>query len=165
MKLHIRKHKYGFNYTPLMVAKEVLGSCTLAFTTTTLNVSWLLAWVNAFLREQLQFNFTEHTHTHKQYSYMTLIGVHEMHGRVHPNECHVTDLLAVDLCSSLAYFMTTHPLLVASKLPIKALVAKQLQTHTHACTHTRARAHTHTHIHTRTHTHLTHFYSMSLRLS
>ena len=52
-------------------------------------------------------------------SYMTLIGVHEMHGRVHPNQCHVTDLLVVDLCSLLAYFMTTHPLPVASKLPIK----------------------------------------------
>ena len=58
---------------------------------------------------------------------MTVIGVHEMHGRVHP-KCHVTDLLVVDLRSSLAYFTMTHPLLVASKLPIKTLVARQLPT-------------------------------------
>ena len=30
-------------------------------------------------------------------SYMTLIGVHEMHGRMHPNQGHVTILFAVDL--------------------------------------------------------------------
>ena len=42
-----------------------------------------------------------------------------MHGRVHPNYCHVTDLLVVDLRLSLAYFMMTHPLPVASKLPIE----------------------------------------------
>ena len=36
---------------------------------------------------------------------------------------YVTDLLVVDLCSSLAYFMMTHPLPVAGKSPIKALVA------------------------------------------
>ena len=41
---------------------------------------------------------------------------------------YVTDLLVVDLCSSLAYFMMTHPLPVASKLPIKTLVARQLPT-------------------------------------
>ena len=38
---------------------------------------------------------------------MTLIGVHEMHGRVYTSQLmsyHVTDLLVVvDLCSSLAY--------------------------------------------------------------
>ena len=48
-----------------------------------------------------------HTHTHTHNSYMTFIGVHEMHGRVHSNLCHVTDLLVVDLCSSLAYSMMT----------------------------------------------------------
>ena len=46
---------------------------------------------------------------------MTLTGVHEMHGRV-------------DLCSSLAYFVMTHPLPEACKLPIKTLVARQLPT-------------------------------------
>ena len=35
--------------------------------------------------------------------------------------------LVVDLCSSLAYFLMTHPLFVASKLPIKTLAT----THTH----------------------------------
>ena len=50
-----------------------------------------------------------HTNTRTHSSYMTLIGVHEMHGRVcHVTTmcacicvCHVTDLLVVDLCSSL----------------------------------------------------------------
>ena len=48
----------------------------------------------------------------------------------------------VDLRSSLGYFMMTHPLPIAGKLPIKTLVARQLPTNT--CTHT----HTHTHTHT-----------------
>ena len=50
---------------------------------------------------------------------------------MHPNYWQVTIilfLLVVDLCSSLAYFMMTQPLPIASKLPIKALVAKQLPT-------------------------------------
>ena len=38
---------------------------------------------------------------------------------MHPNYCQITILLVVNLCSSLAYFMMTHPLPVASKLPIK----------------------------------------------
>ena len=62
---------------------------------------------------------------------MTVIGVHEMHGRMHPNYCQITILLVVDLCSSLAYFMMTHPLPIAGKMPIKTLVAKQLPTNTH----------------------------------
>ena len=60
-------------------------------------------------------------------SYLPVIGVHEMHGRMHPNYWKITILLVVDLCSSLAYFMT-QPLPIASKLPIKTLVAKQLPT-------------------------------------
>ena len=71
-----------------------------------------------------------HTHTHVHSSYMTLIGVHEIHGRVHPKH-HVTDMLVIDLhSSSLAYFMMTYPLPMAGKLPIKSLVAKQLPTNT-----------------------------------
>ena len=57
-----------------------------------------------------------------------------MHGWVHPN---VIDSLVVDLRSSLAYFMMTHP--PAINLPIKTLVARQLPTnytHTHTHTHT-----------------------------
>ena len=64
-------------------------------------------------------------------SYLPVIGVHEMHGRMHPNYWQITILLAVDLCSSLAYFMMTHPLPIAGKLPIKTLVAKQLPTNVH----------------------------------
>ena len=52
-------------------------------------------------------------------SYLTVIGMHEMHGGMHPNYCQITILLVVDLCSSLVYFMITHPLPIAGKLPIK----------------------------------------------
>ena len=70
-------------------------------------------------------------------SYLTVIGVHEMHGRMHPNHCQITILLVVHLSSSLAYFMMTHPLPIAGTLPIKTLVARQLPTniiiHVHSC--------------------------------
>ena len=46
-----------------------------------------------------------------------------MYGQMHPYYCQITILLVVDLCSSLAYFMMTHPLPIASKLPIITLVA------------------------------------------
>ena len=46
-----------------------------------------------------------HTDIHKHSSYMTLIGVHEMHGRVHPNQYHVTDLFVYDPPSSSGYPM------------------------------------------------------------
>ena len=86
-------------------------------------------------------------------SYLTVIGVHEMPGQMHPNYCQITILLVIDLCLSLAYFMMTHPLPIASKLPIKTLVARQLPTNTH--THTAwVHAYTHTHmawVHTYTH--------------
>ena len=55
-------------------------------------------------------------------SYLTVIGVHKMHGQMHPNYCQMTILLVVDLCSlcsSLAYFMMTQPLSKAGKLPLK----------------------------------------------
>ena len=54
-----------------------------------------------------------------------------LHGRVHPNYCQITILLVVDLRWSLVYFMMTHPFPIASKLPIKTLVARQLPTNTH----------------------------------
>ena len=62
------------------------------------------------------------------YSYPTVIGVHEMHGQMHPNYWQITISLVVGLCSSLAYFMMTHPLPIAGKLPIKTLVDTQLPT-------------------------------------
>ena len=55
-------------------------------------------------------------------SYLTVIVVHEMHGRMHHNHCQITNLLAHDLLSSFAYPMTTHPLPLASNKPIKTLV-------------------------------------------
>ena len=68
-------------------------------------------------------------------SYLLVIGVHEMHGRMHPNYWQITILMVIDLCSSLAYmyFMMTQPLPIAGKLPIKTLVAKQLPTNIHIC--------------------------------
>ena len=50
-------------------------------------------------------------------------------------QCHVTDLLVVDLRSSLAYFMMPHPLPIANKLPINTLAVRQLSTNTHMHTH------------------------------
>ena len=68
-----------------------------------------------------------------------IVGVHEMHGQMHPNYCQITILLVVDLCSSLAYFIMTQPLPIPGKLPIK-LGTRQLPTNTCAyvymCTHT-----------------------------
>ena len=70
-------------------------------------------------------------HIHVYNSYLLVIGVHEMHGRMHPNYWQITILLVVDLCSSLTYFMMTQPLPIAGKLPIEILVAKQLPTNTY----------------------------------
>ena len=71
-------------------------------------------------------------------SYLPVIGVHEMHGRMHPNYwMHLMHpnywqitmiLLVVDLCSSLGYFIMIQPLPIAGKLPIKTSVARQLPT-------------------------------------
>ena len=77
-----------------------------------------------------------HTRAHINNSYQPVIGMHEMHGRMHPNYWQITILLVVDLCSSLAYFMMTHPLPIAGKLPIKTLVTKQLPTNTHVHVYT-----------------------------
>ena len=53
-------------------------------------------------------------------------GGSEMHGRMHPNYCQKTILLVVDSCSSLAYFIMTHPLPIAGKLPIKKTLVARL---------------------------------------
>ena len=68
---------------------------------------------------------------------------------MYPNYYQITILLVVHLCLSLAYFMMTHPHPIASKLPIKTLVARQLPTNT--CTYTHVHIHTRIHIHTYTH--------------
>ena len=74
------------------------------------------------------YNICGHTYAwmnaHAYDSFLIVIGVYEMHGRIHPNYYQITVLLVVDVCSSLAYFMMTHPLPVAGKLPIKTLVAR-----------------------------------------
>ena len=129
-----------------------------------------MAWVHTYTHTQIhtRHGYT-HTHiitdthmawVHTYNSYLIVIGVHEMHGQIHPNYCQITILLVIDLCSSLAYFMMTRsPLPIASKLPIKTLVARQLPTYTH--THGMGtRIHTYAHgmgtrIHTYTHTHMT----------
>ena len=54
-----------------------------------------------------------HTHVsvHVRNSYMTLIGVSEMHGRMDPNQDHVTNLFAIDPLSLFGYLTvgSTHP--------------------------------------------------------
>ena len=64
-------------------------------------------------------------------SYLTVIGVYEMHGRMHPNYCQISIMLVVDILSSLAYFMMTYSLHVPENLPIKTLVARQIPTNTY----------------------------------
>ena len=53
--------------------------------------------------------------TTSYYYYVAVLHIHLMH----PNYYQITTLLVVDLCSSLAYFMMTHPFPIASKLHIK----------------------------------------------
>ena len=61
--------------------------------------------------------------------YLTVIGVHEVHGRMHPNYCQITILLVLDLSSSLIDLLYDGASLpIAGKLPIKTLVARQLPT-------------------------------------
>ena len=75
-------------------------------------------------------HYIVHMHTNMYNSYLPVIGVHEVHGRMHPNYCQITIMLVVDLCSLLVYFMMIHPLPIAGKMPIKTLVAKELPTNT-----------------------------------
>ena len=60
-------------------------------------------------------------------SYLPVIGVHEMHGRMHPNYWLITILLVVDLCSLLAYFMMNQLLPIAGKLPINLWLLSNYQ--------------------------------------
>ena len=75
-----------------------------------------------------------HMHTHK--SDLIVIGVHEMHGRMHPNYCqiasHAPQLLSDINCSWPLFIIgllydDPHPS-HSGKLPIKTLVARQLPT-------------------------------------
>ena len=91
-------------------------------------------------------------------SYLPVIGVHEMHGRMHPNNWKITILLVVDLCSSLAYFMMTQPFPIAGKLSIKTLVARQLPTSMHTSIHSNSRIQT-IYEHTRLNYHFTDSYT------
>ena len=85
------------------------------------------------------YTFT-HTCTHTHNSYLTVIMVHEMHGRMQHMYTHsqITILLAHDPLSSLAY-----PMMVTQALPSRSrqfayrtLVAWQLpKIHTHIHTH------------------------------
>ena len=69
-------------------------------------------------------------------SYLTVIGMHKMQGRVYPNYCQTTIfslLLIVASLLSWDYLVMTHPLLIAGNLPIKTLVRRQLPTNPHTC--------------------------------
>ena len=72
-------------------------------------------------------------------SCLTVIVVDEMHGRMHHNHSQITNLLAHDPPSSLAYPMMPHPS-PSQQLAYKTLVARQQPTSTCRCTvqvHTR----------------------------
>ena len=77
---------------------------------------------------QMRSHMTLYILVHTHNSYLPVIEVHEMHCRMNPNYYQIIILFVVDLCSSLAYFTMTQPLPIASKLPIKTLVARQLPT-------------------------------------
>ena len=55
---------------------------------------------HAIRNQNIRTHAHTYTHTHTHSSYMTLIRVHEMHGRVHPNYCRVIDLLVHDTLSN-----------------------------------------------------------------
>ena len=81
---------------------------------------------------------------HLHNSYLPVIGVHEMHGRMHPNYCQITILLVVDLRSPLVYFMMTQPLPIAGKLPIKLwLLSNYQQAHMHSAYQSHQTVHDH----------------------
>ena len=68
---------------------------------------------------------------------MTSIGVHELHGRMHPNYGHVTNLFSDDPLSPSGYLIVTSTHIVAGNLPIKLwLPGNGKQTHVHTHTHT-----------------------------
>ena len=56
-----------------------------------------------------------HIVPHTCSSYITVIGVHEIHGQMHPNG-YVTNLFAVSLLSQLAYLTVSHTHPLASKM-------------------------------------------------
>ena len=111
-----------------------------------------------------------HTHTHTlththAHVHTTCIHTHVLtHANVHTHKHtqahrHKHTNTQVDLRSSLAYFMMTHPFPVAGYLPIKTFVARQLPTNVHTCTmshmhiYTHASVHTHRQIHSHKHKH------------
>ena len=69
-------------------------------------VDWVLVSVDLILNHRLCI-YTEST-----CSIMTLIRAHELHGRMHPNQSHLPNLVAVDPLSLLAYFTVSHTHLV-----------------------------------------------------
>ena len=95
---------------------------------------WLCRHINTCM------HIKTHTHTHTHSSYLTAIGVHEMHGRVYPNYRHTT-ILFIGL-----YLMMTHCLHVTGNLLLKTLVARQLPINVHTNTLTQKLTHIHTHI-------------------
>ena len=75
-----------------------------------------------------------HAHTHmnasKHNSYLPVIGVHEMHGRMHPNYWQITILLVVGPLFIIGLLYDDPTLPIAGKLPIKTL---QLPTNVRTC--------------------------------
>ena len=95
--------------------------------------SWLrpcspwFSWIHLDLHN---YTTLSHIHTHATNSYLTVWDAWLNALQLLSDKYFVGSWL----CSSLAYFMMTHPLPIASKLPIKTLVARQLPTNIHAYT-------------------------------
>ena len=105
------------------------------FLSSSLSVSQLLSPATHFSLS-LPLSVTHSTHTHTCEHTCTHAHTHSSAWSSVPQLCHVTDLLVVDLRLSLAYFMMTHPLPIAGKLPIKVrLLGNYHHTHTHTHTH------------------------------
>ena len=82
------------------------------------------------------------THKHA-YSYLTVIGVHEMHGLMHPNYCQITILLVVDPPFIICLPYDDPPLSCTQQFAYKKkLVARQLPTNRRESDHQRRRRET-----------------------
>ena len=104
--MHGRMHPNYWQITILLVV-DLCSSLSYFMMTQPLPIAGKLP-IKTLQLVARQLPTNTHTHTYTHNSYLTVIGVHEMHGRMHPNYWQITILLVVDLCSSLAYFMMTH---------------------------------------------------------
>ena len=77
-----------------------------------------------------------HTLYMKMYSHvscMTRIGMHELHGWMHPSSCHATILLPVAVPTNPSHPMTSSTTSTLRYEPVETLVAKQQPTNVLSC--------------------------------